>query len=81
MGDITLGSLVISRFIMLPAMVKNGAGSLASALEPAHHKRVRLTTYHGVQRSECEEMVENFARCNGFKPHDLQCEWICRDYI
>lgn len=86
MDNVTLGSLVISRFVAIPVISFGEAlavneGQRIIAHDHLKHRRVRLHTYHGVERKDCEYLVEQFADANGFKVRDIQCEWVCREYI
>ena len=82
MNDFTVfGSLIIWKMIMLVGVSSEPSpmGYVVAGVDK--YKKVRLHTFHGVGRADCEEIVAKFAKINGFNECDLQCEWVCREYI
>ena len=78
---VTLGSLSISQWLTVPAQVKSNDNGIAWIEGADKAKRVKLHTFHGVERSTCEALVDSFAAANQLRRNDLHCEWVCRDFV
>ena len=69
-----VGTLTISVALTIP--------SLSSAI--ARTKHIRLATWHGVKREQCQYLLDRFYRCNdeyNFKEGIVTAKWQVIAYI
>ena len=67
-----IGTLAFLSFVVLPETEWRGERC----------KQTALARFHGVRRSECEELKEKFFETNPrIDRHNVVAEWSCREII